>query len=276
MDLVFTSLLGLILSFFWLKLPLKRTILGLLSIIALFLGLYSGALTSLALFSLLIFALFLLIYYSGQKRELAPLAIAIAVTAWVISRQLVPGFHNWQFLNNIRFSNQSAPYSLFFNYDKAFVGIGLLLFQPALQVTALWKSFKSEWLLSLLGIFILLGLAFAFSYIRFDPKLSLWSPFWLINNLLFVCLPEEALFRGFIQNELEKRCPKLTALAITALLFGLYHMRSGPLMILFSAIAGLFYGRIYQKTGRLESSIALHFIVNSLHFFLFTYPRAAL
>jgi len=39
-----------------------------------------------------------------------------------------------------------------------------------------------------------------------------------------------------------------------------------------STVAGLGYGWVYQRTGRIEASILTHFALNLVHFLLFTYP----
>jgi hypothetical protein len=39
-----------------------------------------------------------------------------------------------------------------------------------------------------------------------------------------------------------------------------------------ATIAGLGYGWIYQRTGRIEASILTHFALNAVHFFAFSYP----
>jgi membrane protease YdiL (CAAX protease family) len=42
-----------------------------------------------------------------------------------------------------------------------------------------------------------------------------------------------------------------------------------------SAIAGLFYGVAYQRTGRVEGSILAHATLNTGHLLLLTYPALA-
>lgn len=64
----------------------------------------------------------------------------------------------------------------------------------------------------------------------------------------------------------------LLSLLLTALLFGLFHYKSGVLMIIFAFLAGIGYGYAFQKSEKIESAILVHFGVNITHFIFFTYP----
>lgn len=67
----------------------------------------------------------------------------------------------------------------------------------------------------------------------------------------------------------------LTALFISALLFGAAHAGAGPSMIVVATVAGLGYAAAYQWHRRIEAAVLMHFGVNALHFVLFTYPLRA-
>ena len=99
----------------------------------------------------------------------------------------------------------------------------------------------------------------------------------MLTNLLFVCTAEEAFFRGFLQRQfalLWKDHPLQQALplVLASFVYGLSHFAGGSLYVAFVTLAGLVYGWAYQKTGCIEASILLHFLVNAAHFLLFTYP----
>ena len=51
-------------------------------------------------------------------------------------------------------------------------------------------------------ILIVAGLSFSFKFIWFDPKFPASFFMWACTNLFFVCLAEEAFFRGFMQKYL--------------------------------------------------------------------------
>ena len=124
---------------------------------------------------------------------------------------------------------------------------------------------------------LLLGLALWSGYVRWEPKLPAAGLLWAAANLLSTCTAEEVLFRGLVQSQLQQRWrahPRgsAAALLVAAILFGLAHLGGGWHYVLLATLAGVGYGWVYQRTGRIEASILTHFAVNAVHFFLFTYP----
>ena len=123
-------------------------------------------------------------------------------------------------------------------------------------------------------------LTLALGYVRFEPR---WTPLfwvWAPINLFFTCLSEEAFFRGFVQRELarlgaNRARAALVALLVASLLFGMAHLAGGWKYALAATLAGIGYGYAYQRTRRLEASMAVHFALNATHFLLFTYPALA-
>lgn len=100
----------------------------------------------------------------------------------------------------------------------------------------------------------------------------------LFSNLFLTCIPEEGLYRGFIQTTLCKYFAKsrfgtLFALLITSLLFTLTHLYWSPdlQILLFVFLAGLLYGGVYLISGKIESSIICHFLLNFIHMTFFSY-----
>jgi membrane protease YdiL (CAAX protease family) len=96
-------------------------------------------------------------------------------------------------------------------------------------------------------------------------------------NLFFTCVAEEALFRGFLQNQLTQLLSQWTygstiSLILTSILFGLVHFPGGWSYVFLATVAGLFYGYAYFKAQKIEASIWVHFLVNAIHFLAFTYP----
>jgi membrane protease YdiL (CAAX protease family) len=88
-------------------------------------------------------------------------------------------------------------------------------------------------------------------------------------------LPEEILFRALIQNLLMQRFGSGTRTLLAAsFIFGCAHLDNGPqplpnwrYMIL-ATIAGVAYGKVFQKASTVLSSAALHMLVDwTKHFF---------
>jgi membrane protease YdiL (CAAX protease family) len=88
-------------------------------------------------------------------------------------------------------------------------------------------------------------------------------------------LPEEILFRALIQNLLMQRFGQNTRTLLAAsFIFGCAHLDNGPqplpnwrYMIL-ATIAGVAYGKVFQKSSTVLSSAGLHMLVDwTKHFF---------
>ena len=78
----------------------------------------------------------------------------------------------------------------------------------------------------------------------------------LFGLILFVGLPEEMLFRGTIQEAFSRLWGPRAGLALGAVVFGLLHLLKHPAHPnwgygLLATAAGLAYGWVYQRTGRL-------------------------
>jgi hypothetical protein len=97
-------------------------------------------------------------------------------------------------------------------------------------------------------------------------------------GLIFIgtALPEEILFRSLIQNLLMQRFGGgARTLLAASLVFGCAHLNNGPqplpnwrYMIL-AAIAGLAYGKVFQKSSTVLSSAGLHMLVDATKHFFF-------
>jgi membrane protease YdiL (CAAX protease family) len=96
----------------------------------------------------------------------------------------------------------------------------------------------------------------------------------LLGIFFAVAIPEELLFRGWIQNLLLTRLKVVPALMIAAVIFGLSHLDNRVVTsartfdvpdwwyALFATVAGVAYGTIYQKRRSLFASALLHTLVD--------------
>lgn len=190
-----------------------------------------------------------------------------------------PGFSFWQVIDSVRLSDMSASFSLRYYLDKPIIGVLVL----GLAYTGLCRSwpqwrelFSRAWLPMLATVAAVYLLSLLLGYTRWDPKYSSVFWLWAAKNLLFVCVAEEAFFRGFLQRELAELIPhrqsKVIALIVVAGLFGVAHIAGGVNYMLLATVAGLGYGYVFYRTDRIEAAILTHFILNAGHFLLFTYP----
>lgn len=203
------------------------------------------------------------------------MALAL-VMLWAIALtlHLVPGFDNLRVLDRVQAGPASVPFTLYLNLDKPLIFFGLLLAWP----TLLGPGGPLRWrplALLLLPLATLLIAAWQLGALKPEVGLPRWWWLFAFNNLLFTCVAEEALFRGFIQQAITTRSRAWAGICIASLLFGAAHLAGGPLLVLFATLAGACYGLAFQLSGRLGVAILLHFLFNFAHLALFTYPLAS-
>ena len=89
-----------------------------------------------------------------------------------------------------------------------------------------------------------------------------------IGPLLFLGAASEELLRVFLLSRLWKIWPsttgKLTAVVISACLFGLIHVYRGPVHVVWTAIFGLIMALYYLRFGRAVPLILAHYLTNAL------------
>ena len=114
-----------------------------------------------------------------------------------------------------------------------------------------------------------LGLWLGFLHFRaYLPQLGAAAATWVIT-FFAIAVPEEIYFRGWIQNLLERRLGRRTALVITAVIFGLAHFNRRGVQfnwryVLLAAIAGIFYGRAWRERQRVAASAITHSCVDAI------------
>jgi membrane protease YdiL (CAAX protease family) len=118
-------------------------------------------------------------------------------------------------------------------------------------------------------IALALGLSLGFLHLhRVWPGIERIAAAWFFT-FLFVAVPEELFFRGWLQNLLEKWLGRYGALILTACLFGLAHFNKRAAhfnwrYVLLAALAGIFYGRAWRAERRVSASAVTHATVDAL------------
>ena len=129
-----------------------------------------------------------------------------------------------------------------------------------------WKTGLRE-LVFFTPFVLVLGLALGFIHPHRNlPGISGALLRW-IAIFFFTAVPEELFFRAWVQNLLERRVGRRSALVIASLLFGLSHFnkRSAHFnwrYVLLATIAGIFYGRAWRERRRVPASTLTHACVD--------------
>lgn len=250
-------------------------------LVSLGLALVYGYVQPIALLSISVFGL--VCYWTGSEQYNLPIRTIAGILMLALCAgfflHIIPGFSNPKVVDAVVITEGAIPYSKYLNFDKATIGLFVLGFTiPLLSARPGWKVMtKQAAPIAVCTITVILVLSFAMGYVRFEPKWTNLFWFWAWTNLLFTCVAEEAVFRGIIQKHLVSGLTKyrygaIAGLVIASVIFGLAHFGGGLNYVLLSTAAGLGYGWVYLRTGRIEASILTHFLLNTVHFVFFTYP----
>jgi membrane protease YdiL (CAAX protease family) len=123
--------------------------------------------------------------------------------------------------------------------------------------------------LAFAAIAIPLGFAIHFIHYSFAIRKLLVAPAAFLGIYLFTAIPEELLFRGLIQNWIERVTNRgAISLLIASIIFGASHLNNGPPVpnykyFLMATIAGVFYGFVWRRTGSLAASAITHALVDT-------------
>lgn len=103
---------------------------------------------------------------------------------------------------------------------------------------------------------------------------AVWPrPWWFagawIFTFLFIAVPEELFFRGWMQNLMERRIGRMPALLVTSIFFGLSHWNKRTTgfnwqYVVLAALAGVFYGRAWRQERRIAASAVTHATVDTV------------
>lgn len=270
MDLCHLAFYSLMMAFLSLWIHRSAWLWGAFLFISYILAFHTGVVQPFSIIPIgLLFVIFLTF-----RRELVPQTrLILGLIATIIVAGLnfhwIPGFQNWHVAGH-----------LWITYDKPFMGLFVLAFLiPLLRLPIDWYKLALKAIpLTMVAVFVLALLALPSGAIDWHVKIPSHFLIRIASNLFLVSIPEEAFFRGFIQQEIFKSLgpgPKghIGAVVGASLLFTLFHIgwTASAAMLGFVFLAGLMYGAIYQYTKAIEGSIFCHFCVNLMHMCFFTY-----
>ncbi len=209
---------------------------------------------------------------TARWMQLLSEAALVAIAAGLLLH-LFPGFNNPRQIDEAPVGPLSTPFSFAYNFDKALIPFVLLACFPTLfRAKAAPPRYKILWLALLAAIPLLLFVAVQLGGLALEPHWPEWLGSFMLANLFFVSLAEEAFFRGYVQQRLRQKIGAWPALLLTALLFGAAHFSGGMMLMVFAALAGLIYGLAWQWSGRVWIATGVHFLLNMTHLLFFTYP----
>lgn len=250
---------------------------------ALVAGLCVGALHPLVLLVVpILFGALYVIREGNNTLARACAHVCFLALSFLLFFHFVPGVNNFKIFDAVFVGQQCTPFTMYLNMENGMIAFPLLyLLVPVACTRVEWRQiFVATGVYGSLCVVSLMAAALGTGFVKFNMKFPTQTFWFLMNNLMLVCIIQEAFFRGYIQKYLtdwciEYRVPKVCALVIASIIFGLRHYQSGVMMILLSTVAGLFYGGAYMRNNKIEAAVFVHFALNAAHFFFFSYPSFA-
>ncbi len=166
------------------------------------------------------------------------------------------------------------------------VALGLFLYAAVRPLRTLDVGLALPWrdlgaaLAGFAGVVALaMPIGFAIDFVTWNPRLSDagFAFARLLGLIVFVGIPEEILFRGLVQEGLGRVWGARAGWLVASLIFGLSHItkltgltaaqREESLGLnwryaLLATIAGLGYGWVYRRTGKVSAAALTHGMVN--------------
>jgi len=173
---------------------------------------------------------------------------------------------------DLRWFDEAWPNGLRALNELLLVDIGLYGFLAIRQLSGTGYDFHLRWsdwksgfreLVLFTPLVLVLGLAPGFIHPHASLPQAGTAVLRWVGIFCFTAVPEELFFRAWVQNLLERRAGRRTALLIASALFGLSHFnkRSAHFnwrYVLLATIAGIFYGRAWREQRRVPASAITH------------------
>jgi len=217
----------------------------------------------------LIFIVALLLLWICYFRKKTPLLfIFLVIFSIVLKMKLLPGYSPYYFTPKFAVGLEGSLIGLF---PLAFV-------VPLSRGIKDWAAVLKGLLIGCSGIAVLAILATGTGAAHWQFKLPTFAIERTLSNFFLTSIPEEGFYRGFIQNTFcdmlkKMKLGKIISLISTSILFTAAHIYWSPNLeiLAFVFLASLLYGGVYLISGKLESAILCHFLLNFIHMTFFSY-----
>ena len=165
-------------------------------------------------------------------------AVFFAITLILVRR--------WHSSTPFRYLSYHRPAAL----DIILAGLGAIAVVPLAELLDSWSSFLFPVMRELRGGEASLLTAHA-------PARAALVVF-AVSITPAIC--EETLFRGWLQRTIRRTLPAVPSIAITGVVFALFHM--SPLSIVALAFVGFYLGYLFERSGTLFASMTAHCLYN--------------
>lgn len=231
---------------------------------------YSGNLTTSSVVILFILGVtgYQLLQEDGKRNILLRLNILLIVFWALWSENFQAGVVSW----TNYFQMLSVKYLIVIQvtFEKFFTALLLAAYilKPKITQNYWRRGLSGTWEVLLLVYLALLVPLVAVLYFFAGLRIGDFSLFSLILTLIIICFTEEILYRLILQNWLyrvlrvySKSLASWLAITIVSVIYALFHIELGWLAVSAYCFVGAAYGYVYQKSGKIEVAILVHFAV---------------
>ena len=207
--------------------------------------------------------------------------LLVPLAFWVASYE-PQGFAYPLLLSLAGDAGEPARYELSVDFAKGIAGFLLLYLLWPKRIENEWVAVK--WISVLFVLFALLsiiGVAILVLGLQWQPKPIEQILQFAVVSLLITCVAEEVFLRFLFQQSLRNTIANFTEsralqeiiplLLVTCVFVAIHSGLSGAAVWVY-ALAGFLYGLSYTLGKHIVYPIALHFLVNQIHFSFLTYP----
>jgi membrane protease YdiL (CAAX protease family) len=187
---------------------------------------------------------FLLSYY--QKFQIPILLVTAIMEFSIFFGITLLLIRRWHSSRPLQYLSYRAPGA----FDLVLAGLGAVAVVPIAELLDSWSSILFPFLRQLRG--------------GESSLLAAHSPgqaalvIFAVSITPAIC--EEALFRGWLQRTIRRRASAVVSIAVTGVIFALFHM--SPLSIVALAFVGFYLGYLFERCGTLFASMTAHGIYN--------------
>lgn len=177
---------------------------------------------------------------------------------------------------------EAVRYELSVDFAKGIAGFLLLyLLWPKWRVNEFVANARLSVSLLFLAPLFIIGVAISVLGLQWQPKLIEQILQFAVVSLLITCVAEEVFMRFLFQQSLRNAVASFTAnralqeiipLVLVTFVFVAIHAGVGGVAAWVYALAGFLYGLSYTLSKNIFYPIAIHFLVNQIHFSFLTYP----
>lgn len=231
---------------------------------------YAGYMSFSSWIVLLILAItgYQLLQQDGKRNVLLRINILLIVIWALWSEDFQAAMVSWT--NYFQLLSAKYPIVIQVTFEKYFCAILLAAYvlKPRININYWRRGVAGTWeVLLLLYIVLLLPLTIIL-HVFLDLQIGNQNLLQLIMSLLIICFTEEVLYRLILQNWCyqilriySRSLASWLAIVLISMVYALFHIELGPVLVTIYFFIGAAYGYVYQKSGKIEVAILVHFAV---------------